>query len=83
MYTLLQESFWNNSNTEVRIAPKRLQSGSICFLILNAQTTRPSRQTSDIWVLGSQKVVKGNDPWFPLFVQVILLQVANEAMFGK
>lgn len=84
MYTLLQESFWNkHSNTEVRIAPKRLQYRFICFLILNSQTTWRIRQTSDIWVLGSQQLVKGNAPWFQLFLQVILLEVANESMFGK
>lgn len=34
-------------------------------------------------MLGSQHVVKSNDPLFELFLQVILFQGATEVMVGK
>lgn len=36
-----------------------------------------------MWVVGSQRVVKGNKPLFQLLLRVILLQVANEIVLGR
>lgn len=69
-----QDSSWNT-----------LILGPVQILILYFKSTRWDRQASQILrsIRDSQQGVKGDDPLFLLFFQVILLQVARVVVLGR